>query len=68
MSGLGGGHVWEIPLESSPEAGYTWLTQEKAKRPDMSGLGWTCPARVSGIRLGAGYVNLTGNFGGRIDF
>jgi hypothetical protein len=39
MSGLGVGHVWEMPLESGLEARYAWLTQEKAKRPDMSGLG-----------------------------
>jgi hypothetical protein len=38
MSGLGAGHVREMPLESSLEARYTWLTQEKAKRLDMSGL------------------------------
>jgi hypothetical protein len=35
----GGGHVQEIPLESGPEAGYVWLTQKMAERPDMSGLG-----------------------------
>jgi hypothetical protein len=39
MSGLGVGHVWEMPLESGLEAEYVWLTWEKAKRPDMSGLG-----------------------------
>jgi hypothetical protein len=39
MSGLGGGHVREIPLESSLEVGYAWLTQEKAERSDMFGLG-----------------------------
>jgi hypothetical protein len=39
MSGLGAGHVREIPLESGLEAGYAWLTREKAKRLDMSGLG-----------------------------
>jgi hypothetical protein len=39
MSVLGAGHVWEIPLESSLEAGYVWLTQEKAEMLDMSGLG-----------------------------
>jgi hypothetical protein len=38
MSGLGVGHVWEMPLESSLETGYAWLTQEKAERPNMSGL------------------------------
>jgi hypothetical protein len=39
MSGLGAGHVQKIPLKSGLEAGYAWLTQEKAERPDMSGLG-----------------------------
>jgi hypothetical protein len=39
MSGLGNGHVREMPLESSLEAGYVWLTQKKAERTDMSGLG-----------------------------
>jgi hypothetical protein len=32
MSGL-------MPLESGLGAGYVWLTQEKAERPDMSGVG-----------------------------
>jgi hypothetical protein len=47
MSGLGNGYVREMPLESSLEAGYVWLTQKKAERTDMSGLGqsfWN-PAR-----------------------
>jgi hypothetical protein len=35
----GGGQVWEIPLESILEAGYAWLTREKAERSNMSGLG-----------------------------
>jgi hypothetical protein len=39
MSRLGAGHVREMPLESGLEAGYAWLTREKAERPDMSGLG-----------------------------
>jgi hypothetical protein len=39
MSGLGAGHVQEMPLESGLEAGYTWLTRKKAERPDMSSLG-----------------------------
>jgi hypothetical protein len=39
MSGLGVGHVWEMPLESSLEAEYAWLTREKAERSDISGLG-----------------------------
>jgi hypothetical protein len=38
MSGLGAGYVREMPLESGLEVGYAWLTQEKAERPDMSGL------------------------------
>jgi hypothetical protein len=28
-----------MPLESGLEVGYVWLTQEKAERSDMSGLG-----------------------------
>jgi hypothetical protein len=39
MSRLGAGHVQEMPLESGLEAGYAWLTREKAERPGMSGLG-----------------------------
>jgi hypothetical protein len=39
MSRLGAEHVREMPLKSGPEAEYAWLTQEKAERPDMSGLG-----------------------------
>jgi hypothetical protein len=39
MFRLEAGHVQEIPLESCLEAEYAWLTQEKAKRLDMSGLG-----------------------------
>jgi hypothetical protein len=39
MSGLGTGHVWEIPLESGLKAGYALLAREKAERPDMSCLG-----------------------------
>jgi hypothetical protein len=39
MSGLEGGHVREMPLESGLEAGYAWLTREKAERPNMSSLG-----------------------------
>jgi hypothetical protein len=58
-----------MTLESSLEAGYAWLTQEKAERPDMSGLGpdmssqslWN-PAR------GLDMCGLTGVFSGRIDF
>jgi hypothetical protein len=38
MSGLGARHVREMALKSGLEAGYDWLTQEKAERPDMSGL------------------------------
>jgi hypothetical protein len=39
MSGLGVRHVHEMHLESGLEAGYAWLTREKAERPVMSGLG-----------------------------
>jgi hypothetical protein len=39
MSRLGAGHVWEMPLESGLEAGYAWLTRDKAERQDMTGLG-----------------------------
>jgi hypothetical protein len=39
MSGLGTGYVREMPLKSSLEAEYAWLTREKAERPDMSGTG-----------------------------
>jgi hypothetical protein len=39
MSGLRAGHIREMPLKSDLEAGYAWLTREKAERPDMSGLG-----------------------------
>jgi hypothetical protein len=39
MSERGAGHVREMPLESGLEAGYAWLTQENAERPDMSDLG-----------------------------
>jgi hypothetical protein len=38
MSGLGAGHVREMPLESGLEAEYAWLTQKKAEKPDMSGM------------------------------
>jgi hypothetical protein len=38
MSGLGAGHVREMTLKSGLEAGYDWLSWEKAERPDMSGL------------------------------
>jgi hypothetical protein len=37
MSRLGARHIRKMPLESSLEAGYAWLTQEKAERVDMSG-------------------------------
>jgi hypothetical protein len=39
MSGLGAGHVWKMPLKFGLEAGYDWLTRDKAERLDMSGLG-----------------------------
>jgi hypothetical protein len=60
MSGLGAGHVREMPLESGIGAEYDWLNREKTERSDMSDLGagyvWsggrTSPSRVSGIWLG----------------
>jgi hypothetical protein len=57
MSGLGAGHVREMPLESRLEAGYAWLTREKAERPDMSGLG-ARHVRPESLKSGyrAGYV------------
>jgi hypothetical protein len=39
MFGLRAEHVREMPLEPDLEAGYAWLTQEKAERSHMSGLG-----------------------------
>jgi hypothetical protein len=58
-----------MPLESGLEAGYAWLTWEKAERLDMSGLGarhiW--PESLESAR-GADMSSLTEDFGGRIDF
>jgi hypothetical protein len=62
MSGLGAGHVREMPLQSGLEAGYAWLTQEKAERSDMSSQSLWNPAR------GPDMSGLTEVFGGRIDF
>jgi hypothetical protein len=62
MSELGAGHVQEMPMKSGLEAGYIWLTQEKAERPDMSGLSLWNPAR------GSDMSGMTGVFGGMIDF
>jgi hypothetical protein len=58
MSVLRVGHVQEMPLESGLEVGYAWLTQEKAERSGMSGLGAKGHVRPdSEIRLGgAEYV------------
>jgi hypothetical protein len=39
MSGLGAGHIRKMPLEPGLEAGYAWLTRDKAERLDKSGLG-----------------------------
>jgi hypothetical protein len=39
MSGLRTEHVREMPLKSDLEAGYAWLTRDKAEKLDMSGLG-----------------------------
>jgi hypothetical protein len=57
MSGLTARHVREMPLESSLEAGYAWLTQDKAERPDMSDL-WVEHVRLESLEsgYGAGYV------------
>jgi hypothetical protein len=38
MSRLGARHISEMPLKSGLEGRYACLTQEKAKRPNMSGL------------------------------
>jgi hypothetical protein len=62
MSGLGGGHVREMPLQSDLEAGYAWLTREKVERSNMSGQSLWNPARRPDRS------SLTGVFGGRIDF
>jgi hypothetical protein len=62
MSRLGTGHVWEMPLESSLEARYAWLTREKAERPDMSNQSLWNPVR------GSDMSGLTEVFGGRINF
>jgi hypothetical protein len=62
MSGLGAGHVREMPLESDLEAGYAWLIRDKAERPDMSGLSLWNLAR------GSNMSGLTGVFGGMIVF
>jgi hypothetical protein len=56
------GHVQEMPLESGLEAGYAWLTLEKAERLNMSGLSLWNPAR------GPDMSGLTGVFAGRIEF
>jgi hypothetical protein len=57
MSELGPGHVQEMPLESNVEAGYAWLTRDKAERPDMSdlGAGHVWPESLES-GYGAGYV------------
>jgi hypothetical protein len=39
MSGLGTGYVRKMPLKFGLEDGYAWLTREKTKRLNMSGLG-----------------------------
>jgi hypothetical protein len=62
MFGLGAEHVWEMPLKSGLEAGYVWLTREKAERLGMSGQSLWNPAR------GSDMSGLTRVFGGRIDF
>jgi hypothetical protein len=62
MSGLGAGHVREMPLESSLKAGYVWLTWEKTERSDISGQSFWNLAR------GLDMSGPSGVFGGRIDF
>jgi hypothetical protein len=63
MFGMGAGHVREMPLEFGLEAGYAWLTQKKAERPDMSGLeaGHVRPESLES-GYGAGYVWLYMSF------
>jgi hypothetical protein len=69
MSGLGGRHVWEMPLESGLGAGYVWLTREKAERSDMSGLGADIFGKsLCNLARGSDMSGLTEVFGGRIDF
>jgi hypothetical protein len=75
MSELGAGHVREMPLESDLGAGYDWLNWEKTERTDMSGMGagyvwsggWTCPPRISGIRLG-GWTSSWTDFSTLLEF
>jgi hypothetical protein len=43
MSGPGALYVQEMPLESVLEAGYAWLTRDKAERSDMLGAGHVQP-------------------------
>jgi hypothetical protein len=62
MSGLGAGHVREIPLKSGLEARFAWLTRDKAERSDMSSQSLWNPAK------GPDMFGLTCVFGGRIDF
>jgi hypothetical protein len=62
MSGLGTGHVREIPLKSGRETGYAWLTWEKAERPGISDQSLRNPTR------GSDMSGLIGVFGARIDF
>jgi hypothetical protein len=62
MSGLGARHVQKMPLESSLEVGYVWLTREKVERPDISG------QSLWNLARGSDMSDLTRIFGGRIDF
>jgi hypothetical protein len=55
MSGLGAGHLREMPLDSGLEAGYAWLTQDKAES-------------LWNLARGLDMSGLRGDFGGRIDF
>jgi hypothetical protein len=36
---LGAEHVQEMPLEPDLGGGHAWLTWDKARRPDMFGMG-----------------------------
>jgi hypothetical protein len=58
-----------MPLESGLEVGYAWLTQEKAERPDMFGLGPDMSGQsIWNLARGPDMSGLTGVFGDRIDF
>jgi hypothetical protein len=62
MFGLGVRHVREMPLESSLEVRYAWLTLEKAEKPDMS------DRSLRNLARGLDMSGMIGVFGCRIDF